>query len=93
MSSGLKGTPLVENFGGYWPEHQLYTEEYIQVATLDNYLNRNKKDINDRSKIDRWQMRWLHFIWSRIKEYQGFWNRTNFNGFDWRRYWRCRKGS
>ncbi len=78
MGPGFKDDALVENFGGYWPEHQLYTEEYIQGETLDNYLNRNKKDINDRSKMDRWQMRWLHFIWSGIEAYQGFWNRTNF---------------
>ena len=42
MGSGFKDDALVENFGGYWPEHQLYTEEYIQGETLDNYLNRNK---------------------------------------------------
>ena len=78
MGPGFKDDSLVENFGGYWPEHQLYTEEYIQGETLNHYLKRNDKDINDRSKMDRWQMRWLHFIWSGIEAYQEFWNRTNF---------------
>ena len=78
MGPGFKDNSLVENFGGYWPEHELYTEEYIQGETLNNYLKRNNRDINDRSKMDRWQMRWLHFIWSGIEAYQEFWNRTNF---------------
>ena len=78
MGPGFKDNSLVENFGGYWPEHELYTEEYIQGETLNNYLKRNNRDINDQSKMDRWQMRWLHFIWSGIEAYQEFWNRTNF---------------
>ena len=64
MGAGFKGKALSENFGGYWPEHNLYTEEYIQGETLDDYLKRNKEDIKDKARVDRWQMRWLHFIWS-----------------------------
>lgn len=77
MGSGFKENALSENFGGYWPEYELYTEEYIQGETLDNYLKRNEKDINDKVKIDRWQMRWLHFIWNGIQAYQEFWGRSN----------------
>ena len=78
MGSGFKDKPLVENFGGYWPEFQLYTEEYIHGETLTAYLERNRDDIQDESKMDRWQMRWLHFIWNGVQAYQEFWNRTNF---------------
>ena len=77
MGAGLNNLPLVENFGGHWPEYNLYTEEYIQGETLNNYLKRNENDINEKIKIDRWQMRWLHFIWSGIQAYQEFWNRTD----------------
>ena len=77
MGSGFKENALSENFGGYWPEYELYTEEYIQGETLDNYLKRNEKDINDKVRIDRWQMRWLHFIWNGIQAYQEFWGRSN----------------
>ena len=78
MGSGFKDKPLVENFGGYWPEYQLYTEEYIHGETLTAYLDRNRDDILDESKVDRWQMRWLHFIWNGVQAYQDFWNRTEF---------------
>ena len=78
MGSGHKDLPLVETFGGYWPEHNLYTEEYIPVETLTTYLDRNREDIQDETKMDRWQMRWLHFIWNGIQAYQEFWSRTEF---------------
>tara|TARA_B100001250_G_C19814758_1_gene797721 strand:+ start:1321 stop:5919 length:4599 start_codon:yes stop_codon:yes gene_type:complete len=78
MGSGFMDKPLVENFGGYWPDYQFYTEEYIHGETLTAYLDRNRDDILDESKVDRWQMRWLHFIWNGIQAYQDFWNRTEF---------------
>ena len=78
MGRGYENEPLVENFGGYWAEYQLYTEKYVYGETLENYLQRNKDDIKDPSKKDRWQMRWLHFIWNGIQAYQEFWKRTNF---------------
>ena len=78
MSSSFKGHQLVENFGGYWPEQHLYTEEYIQGETLATYLQRNENDISDRTKVDRWQMRWLHFIWNGIQAYQEFWRKTYY---------------
>ena len=78
MGSGLNDQPLVGNFGGYWPEHNLYSESYNRGESLDKYLRRNENDIRDKSKVDRWQMRWLHFIWSGLQAYQEFWFRTNY---------------
>ena len=78
MSAGLNDSPLVENFGGYWPEYGIYTEEYVQGETVSQYLSRNMDDIQDKSKMDRWQMRWLHFIWNGIQAYQEFWRRSNY---------------
>ena len=50
MGRGYENEPLVENFGGYWAEYQLYTEKYVYGETLENYLQRNKNDIKDPSK-------------------------------------------
>ena len=78
MSAGLQEKSLVENFGGFWPEYGIYSEEFVQGETVENYLQRNKNEIQDISKVDRWQMRWLHFIWSGVQAYQEFWFRSNF---------------
>ena len=65
MGSKSSGqTQLVEKFGGYWPEDSIYTEEYITNDTVDVYLERHKNEIISGDKKDRWQMRWLHYIWN-----------------------------
>ena len=61
--------------------HELRTPLNSILGFSNILLNSQLEDdnsINDQSKMDRWQMRWLHFIWSGIEAYQEFWNRTNF---------------
>ena len=75
--SSFHGPKLVEDFGGYWPDYGLYTEEYISGETVQQYLERNKQEIRSGKYPDRWQMRWLHFIWNGITAYLEFWKRTD----------------
>ena len=77
MGSSIHGQKFVEEFGGYWPEYNLYTEEYIPGETLSQYLERNRDEIEENSAPDRWQMRWLHFIWSGTAAYINFWWRSD----------------
>jgi len=70
------GPKLVEDFGGYWPDLDIYTEEYIPGETLHQYLDRFKLEIADPKFADRWRLRWLHFIWSGLMAYFNFWNRS-----------------
>ncbi len=76
MASNENGRKLVEDFGGYWDDHSLYTEEYIPGETLNQYLIRHKTEIALNQAKDRWQMRWLHFIWNGSMAYIDFWFRT-----------------
>ena len=76
MGSSIHGQKFVEEFGGYWPEYNLYTEEYIPGETLSQYLERNRSEIEENTAPDRWQMRWLHFIWSGTAAYINFWWRS-----------------
>jgi long-subunit acyl-CoA synthetase (AMP-forming)/GNAT superfamily N-acetyltransferase len=78
MGTAYKGDKLVEDFGGYWPEFNIYTEEYIPGETLNQYLERNRKEIQRKEAEDRWQMRWLHFMWNGIYTYLEFWSRSNY---------------
>ncbi|MFL2994992.1 MAG: GNAT family N-acetyltransferase [Candidatus Neomarinimicrobiota bacterium] len=79
----LMGSPssgqnqLVEKFCGYWPEESIYTEEYITDDTVNIHLERYKEEINSSNKTDRWQMRWLHYIWNGVQAYIEFWQRTD----------------
>ena len=77
MGSSIHGQKFVEEFGGYWPEYNLYTEEYIPGETLSQYFERNRNEIEENLAPDRWQMRWLHFIWSGTAAYINFWWRSD----------------
>ena len=77
MGSGLNDQPLVEILEVIG-QNTIYTQKVI-TAAREKYLRRNENDIRDKSKVDRWQMRWLHFIWSgSLQAYQEFWFRTNY---------------
>ncbi len=65
--------PLVEDFGGYWPEHGLWTEEFIPGETLDRAVIRlSRKDLDS----ERLEALWPFAAWSAMSAYVDFWNRT-----------------
>ncbi len=76
MGASIHKQKLVEDFGAFWPDHQVYTEEYIPGETVLQYLDRKQDEISSGTYPDRWQMRWLHFIWNGAAAYLEFWKRT-----------------
>ncbi|MEE4272237.1 MAG: GNAT family N-acetyltransferase [Thermoanaerobaculales bacterium] len=65
--------PLVEDYGGYWPEHGLWSEEFIPGETLDRSILRLSRPEPDR---DRLEALWPFAAWSAMSAYVDFWNRT-----------------
>jgi long-chain acyl-CoA synthetase len=65
--------PLVEIFGGSWPEHNLWTEEFIPGETLDRALNRLTRRREDPDRVEAW---WPFAAWAALGAYVDFWNRT-----------------
>ena len=65
--------PLVEIFGGSWPEHGLWTEEFIPGETLDRAVNRLARRQEDPDRIESW---WPFAAWAALGAYVDFWNRT-----------------
>jgi long-subunit acyl-CoA synthetase (AMP-forming)/N-acetylglutamate synthase-like GNAT family acetyltransferase len=64
--------PLVEDFGGYWPEHDLWSEEFIPGDALDRTLKRQARMGDD----ERFRQIWPFFAWSALAAHVDFWNRT-----------------
>jgi len=65
--------PLVEDFGGYWPEHGLWSEEFIPGETLDRAIVRLSRRELDRERLETL---WPFAAWSAMSAYVDFWNRT-----------------
>ncbi len=66
---------LVEEFGGYWPEYDLWSEEYIPGETAGKFLVRIARQKNE-AMIDRIKLLWPFFIWSAASGFIKFWMRT-----------------
>jgi long-subunit acyl-CoA synthetase (AMP-forming)/GNAT superfamily N-acetyltransferase len=64
--------PLVEDFGGYWPQQNLWSEEFIPGESLDRTLNRLARQGDD----ERFRQLFTFFAWSALAAYVDFWNRT-----------------
>lgn len=65
--------PLVEDFGGWWPQHGLWTEEFIPGETLDRALRKLSRRAQDQ---DRFLGVWPFAAWSAMSAYVCFWDRT-----------------
>ena len=76
LNAEINSDKLVESFGSFWPSHQIFSEEYISGETVHQYLIRKKLEIASNDFKDRWQMRWLHYIWNSSAAYLEFWKRS-----------------
>ena len=64
--------PLVEDFGGYWPQQDLWSEEFIPGESLDRTLKRVARQGDD----ERFRQLWPFFAWSALAAYVDVWNRV-----------------
>ncbi|UCG87205.1 MAG: GNAT family N-acetyltransferase [Gemmatimonadota bacterium] len=64
---------VVEDFGGYLPEQDLWSEEYVSGDTLDRELRRLAR----RSDVEEGLVSlWPFLAWSALSAYVEFWQRT-----------------
>lgn len=77
ISSGTvyEGKKLVEDFGGFWKEYDMWTEEFIHGNTVGKFLNLVSRQQKEANYI-RAQILWPYFIWSGVSAYIDFWQRT-----------------
>jgi hypothetical protein len=69
---------LVEDFGGYWKEYNLWTEEFIPGETTGKFLLRISRQMDEIMR-ERLCILWPYFIWSGVMDYVDFWHRTGRN--------------
>jgi long-subunit acyl-CoA synthetase (AMP-forming)/predicted GNAT family acetyltransferase len=66
---------LVEDFGGYWNDYDLWSEEFIQGETAGKFILRLARQ-QETGVNDRLAQIWPYFIWTGISAYIQFWTRT-----------------
>jgi len=67
------GPPLVEDFGGYWSGHGMWSEEFISGETLSRAMLRlSKRDDGGQRLNDRWPF----LAWTALSACVDFWQRS-----------------
>src|SRR4029453_5938257 len=64
--------PVVQDFGGYWPDQDLWTEEFVPGESLERTLKRLARQGDD----ERFRQLWPFFAWSPPAAFPDFWNRA-----------------
>jgi len=75
--SGLAGQKLVEDFGGYWEEQDMWSEEFITGDTVEKFYNRKTRKLIDRDG-ERLKSVWPFFVWRASASYYRFWKMTGY---------------
>ncbi len=65
--------PVVEEFGGYVPDQDVWTEEFISGSTLDRELRRLARRSDAVEGITQL---WPFLAWSALSAFVDFWDRT-----------------
>lgn len=69
-------TELVEDFGGYWDNLEMWTQKYLPGLTVSQLFNRDvKKDLNIAE--EKYYYLWPFFIWNAAAAYFNFWRLTS----------------
>ena len=69
-------TELVEDFGGYWENTQIWTQKYLPGLTVAQLFNRDiKKD--EKMAEEKYYFLWPFFIWNAAAAYINFWRLTS----------------
>jgi long-subunit acyl-CoA synthetase (AMP-forming)/GNAT superfamily N-acetyltransferase len=64
--------PLVEAFGGYYPEHGIFTEEFIPGETVERQVARLER----QGEARRLKHVWPFLGWNALAAHVDFWDRT-----------------
>ncbi len=64
---------LAEEFGGYWKDQDLWSEEFIAGETLDRAMRRMSRRTGGDERLEKI---WPFLAWTTLNAYVDFWHRT-----------------
>jgi GNAT superfamily N-acetyltransferase len=64
--------PLVEDFGGYYPEYGIFTEEFIPGEDVARQIARLER----QQDLKRLELHWPFVVWNAARAYVAFWDRS-----------------
>lgn len=75
--SNIAGQKLVEDFGGYWEDYDLWTEEFVPGETVAKFLQRESRKKDETTQKRLFNL-WPYFVWSAVTSYLNFWKLSDY---------------
>jgi long-subunit acyl-CoA synthetase (AMP-forming)/predicted GNAT family acetyltransferase len=75
LGAAERGRKIVAEFGGYWPEQRIWTEEYVQDEPVLATVRRMSAS-REPDSVDRLRALWPHLAWSALTAFIELWQRT-----------------
>lgn len=75
--SKIAGQKLVEDFGGYWEDYDLWTEEFVPGETVAKFLQRESRKKDEGTEKRLFNL-WPYFVWSAVTSYMSFWKLSDY---------------
>lgn len=71
------GQTLVEDFGGYYEDQGIWSEEYLVEPTVTRFFNRQTRKKNEARQIRVLHI-WPFFMWNATTAFMRFWKMTGY---------------
>lgn len=68
---------LVEDFGGYWDEYDMWSSKYIPGESVERFFTRETRRM-DEGNVQRLYHTWPFFVWNAAAAYMNFWRLTGY---------------
>ena len=75
--SQIESEKIVDDFGGYWEDQELWTEEFVPGDNVEKLLQREIKKRAEPSE-PRAHHLWPFFVWNAASVYYSFWKTTGY---------------
>jgi long-subunit acyl-CoA synthetase (AMP-forming) len=72
-----KGIRLTEDFGGYWKDYNIWSEEYVYGDSVAEILEKEKRKGNEENNRRMYHL-WPFFIWNAMAAHISFWERSDY---------------
>jgi len=68
---------LVEDFGGYWEEFDLWSGKFIPGDNVEKFLKREARKTDETTRTRLYYL-WPFFVWNTAASYTNFWRLTGY---------------
>lgn len=68
---------LLEDFGGYWEEYNVWSSNFVSGDTVEKFLVRSNRNLDAKTQTRLYYL-WSFFVWNASAAYFNYWRLTGY---------------